>query len=191
MMIGKLVNVRPMEKADVPLLTRWWNDPRAFAPEEARWPTKASEFETRAARKPNYDKRGEFVVVLTTTAGTEQETIVGHCGYFRPSPVPALRCLEIGFATHPDHRRQGYATMAARLLVNQMFAATPVYRIQAHCRATNAGSQRVLAGVAMTHEATLRGYAYVGGAYEDAYLYSILRPEWSNAAAYAERFGEL
>ena len=191
MLIGQTVALRPVEKADLSLLAGWWSDPRMFEPDEARWPTRAADLEARIAKKPNYDKAGEFVVVLSETLGTDNETIVGHYGFLTPSRIPALRCFEIGFSTHPNHRRKGYATIAGRLLVNQLFNATIVHRIQAHCRTTNIGSQRVTEGIGMTREATLRSCAYVGGTYHDVHLYSILRPEWADSEAYTARFGGL
>ena len=191
MLIGQTVSRRPVDTSDVPLLAGWWNDPRMFEPDEARWPTRAADLEARMAKKPNYEKSGEFMVVLSETLGTDSETIVGHHGFLTSSRIPVLRCFEIGFSTHPDHRRKGYATLAGRLLINQLFNATGVHRIQAHGRTTNIGSQRVMENIGMTREATLRGCTYFSGAYHDVHLYSILRPDWADGQTYAARFGGL
>jgi RimJ/RimL family protein N-acetyltransferase len=191
MLIGKTVALRPVEKSDVPLLTRWWNDPAAFDSSAARWPTRSAEIEARVARKPNYEKRGEFLVVLTETLGTDHETAVGHYSYISPFRFPLSRCLEIGYSTFVEHRRKGYAAMAGRLLVNQLFNATQVHRIQAHCLTTNGPSQRVMEAIGMTHEATLRGFIYESGIYHDVHLYAIVRPEWKDCDSYAARSGSL
>ena len=129
MLIGQTLSLRPVEKSDVPLLAKWQNDPRTYDSAEGRWPVRPAYLEDRLAKKPDYDKRGEFLAVLTDTLYTDHEIAVGHLGFLVPSAIPALRCFELGFGIHPDHRRKGYATMAGRLLINQLFNATAVYRV--------------------------------------------------------------
>ena len=191
MLCGKTVALRPVAPSDVELLVSWFNAPAFFDSAAGRWPTRAKEIEAHAAKAPNYNKRGEFLVVLADTRGTPDETPVGHIMFDVPTRFPACRCFEIGFGTHPDHRRKGYATQAARLLIDQLFNAQRCHRIQAHCLADNLASQRVIEGLGMTREGILRGFAYRGGCYNDVCLYSILRPDWADSPSYAKRFGGL
>jgi len=191
MLRGRTVALRPWEKRDVPLLTRWRNDPEFRDASAGLWPTRAQELEEQVAHKLDYRRRGDFLIVLADTLGTAQETAVGEIGFFVPNRSPALHCFEIGYSVHPDHRRQGHATQAARLLVNRLFSAHTVHRVQAHCRVDNMASQRVLENAGMTREGVLRGVWYTGGRYGDAFGYSILRTDWGSPKTYAERFGGL
>ncbi|HUU82496.1 MAG TPA: GNAT family protein [Phycisphaerae bacterium] len=191
MLRGKNVALRPVEPRDVELLTSWWNDPAFIEGAAGRWPTRSQEVAKRVAKKPNYDKLGEFLIVSADTLGTDRETPLGHIAFSAPLRLPTCDCREIGFGINPDHRRRGYATQAARLLIDRLFSAQQVHRIQAHCRVENVASQRVLEGAGMTREGTLRGFAYLAGRYLDVDLYSILRPEWGDRQSYADRFGGL
>ncbi len=191
MLRGSKVALRPVEVSDVELLTAWWNDPAFVDGGPSRWPTRTSEVEKRVGKKLDFEKGGEFMIVQSGTLGTPKETPVGHIGFFVPYRFPVLHCLEIGFNIHPDHRGQGYATQAARMLIDRIFGAERVQRVQAHSRVSNVGSQRVLEQAGMTREGTLRSLAYLAGQYEDVHFYSILRPEWGDSQAYAQRYGGL
>lgn len=191
MLRGKNIALRPVEERDVELLTSWWNDPVFLDGATSRWPTRAQEIKERVTKKPNYDKRGEFLIVLADTLGTPEETPVGHIAFGAPLRLPLCSCLEIGFGIDPEHRGRGYATQAARILIDRLFSAQGVHRIQAHCRMDNVASQHVLEAAGLTREGTLRGFVLHEGQYEDVYLYSILRPEWGDRQSYAARFGGL
>jgi RimJ/RimL family protein N-acetyltransferase len=191
MLKGKEVALRPVEQADLGLLTSWWNDAAFRDAPASHWPIRPQEMERRIAKKPNYSKSGEFMIVLTETLRGSNEVRVGHIAFFELIKIVVCRCFDIGFSVHPDHQRKGYATQAGRLLIDKLFNSRPIHRIQAHCRVSNTASQRVLEKLGMTREGTLRGFARAGGKYEDASLYSILRPEWGSTESYTKRFGGL
>lgn len=66
-------------------------------------------------------------------------------------PQPSLYRIEIGlyYAVHPTHRRQGYASEAARALVDFAFGRLQLGRIVATTERDNAGSQAVMRRLGM------------------------------------------
>ncbi len=84
---------------------------------------------------------------------------------------------------HPGFRRRGLATQAACLLINHLFAATPVPRIQATVAVDNAASCRVTAA-GMQCDGVYRQVTFLHGRWIDMYLDAIVRGDWGDEAAY-------
>lgn len=73
---------------------------------------------------------------------TESRTVVGSAGFQgRPN---ADGEIELGYGVHTDFRNRGYATEAARALVEWAFKQPGVARITAHCDQANVASRRVV-----------------------------------------------
>jgi ribosomal-protein-alanine N-acetyltransferase len=73
----------------------------------------------------------------------ESRTIVGSSGFQgRPN---ADGDVEIGYGVHADFRNRGYATEAARALVEWAFEQPGVKTVMAHCDQDNIASHRVVA----------------------------------------------
>jgi RimJ/RimL family protein N-acetyltransferase len=83
----------------------------------------------------------------------------------------------IGIDLLPEARGRGYGTTAQRLLVEYLFAHTPVHRIEADTESDNVAEQRALTKAGFTREGVLRGAGFRGGSYRDLVLFSILRDE--------------
>jgi ribosomal-protein-alanine N-acetyltransferase len=73
---------------------------------------------------------------------SETRTVVGSAG-FQGRPNPAGE-VEIGYGVHGDFRNRGYATEAARALVEWAFEQPGVKRVTAHCDQENIASHRVV-----------------------------------------------
>ena len=88
----------------------------------------------------------------------------------------ARRIAEIGYHMKKALWGQGYATEAAKAVVEIAFARCPdLQRIQANIHPDNIGSIRVVERIGMELEGTLRAYSFVNGAPADEAVYSILR----------------
>jgi [ribosomal protein S5]-alanine N-acetyltransferase len=68
---------------------------------------------------------------------------------FKGPPVDGL--VEIAYAIVPQHQGRGYATAAARLLVEHAFACDDVSMVCAHTLPQGAASQRVLQKAGFQH----------------------------------------
>ena len=165
MLEGKSVNLRIMEREDLPLYVRWVNDPGFFGEYNPLEQT------TRTEMEKNYDsappeKRKFFIE-------KKDGTKIGVVNTF---PVGEL--LEIGFTLIPSERGNGYGTEAVTILIDYLFLSKDLVRIQAYTDPRNTASQRVLDKVGFKKEGVVRKSMFIHGEWRDLLLYSILREEW-------------
>ncbi len=86
------------------------------------------------------------------------------------------RIAEIGYHIRRSLWGQGYASEAAKALVEVAFSKCPgLQRIQANIHPENTGSIRVAEHAGMVYEGTLRNYSYVAGEAADEAVYAVLR----------------
>ena len=86
---------------------------------------------------------------------------------------------ELGWALHPDHTGQGYATEAVRELIRICFADLGLRRVTAGCFAANEASWRLMERVGMRREIhTVRESLHRSGAWLDGMGYALLADEW-------------
>ena len=90
---------------------------------------------------------------------------------------------EIGWALGVEHRGQGYATEAARALMDYGFSSLGLHRIYADTSSDNLASWRVMERLGMRREALLRGSAYEDVKWVDKYIYGMLADEWRDTGA--------
>jgi RimJ/RimL family protein N-acetyltransferase len=102
--------------------------------------------------------------------------LIGHV-YFHP--WFGLRTYEIGWVVRTDQQARGYATEAARALLDHAFESLGLHRVIASCHAENAASRRVMEKLGMRREAHFRKCGLGGdGEWFDEYLYAVLAEEW-------------
>lgn len=79
---------------------------------------------------------------------------------------------EFGFVFHRDFWSQGYATEAAKLLLQLGFDHLQLRRISATCHPDNHASARVLEKAGLEYEGRMRSHLFVRGAWRDSLLYA-------------------
>jgi len=94
----------------------------------------------------------------------------------------AHRRGELGYWVGVPFWNQGFATEAARALVDFSFHELGLNRIQARHMTRNPGSGRVMQKVGMRPEGIHRQHIVAHGKTEDIAMYAILREEWQGAA---------
>jgi RimJ/RimL family protein N-acetyltransferase len=165
---GKNVNLRVMEKEDLPLFVEWFNKPEVFGeynPLRQMSRTEAEKmFESPLELKP---------FIIEKKDGSK----IGFVAHFYVLH-PAGRQLEIGYSLVPSERGKGYCTEAAKIMVDYLFLSKESMRIQAQTDPRNVASQKVLEKIGFKKEGTVRKSFFMRGEWRDAYLYSILREEW-------------
>lgn len=92
------------------------------------------------------------------------------------------RQAEIGYIFHPAFHGQGYASEAARMLLQMGFAGAGVHRIYARCAVANDASWKVMERLRMRREAHFREHAFVKGAWDEEFVYALLEHEWRAGA---------
>lgn len=92
---------------------------------------------------------------------------------------PDFRSASLGYCLAESAWGQGYATEAARALLEWAFASLDLNRVQAEADTRNAASARVLEKLGFVREGTLREDCIVDGDVSDSWVYGLLRRDWS------------
>jgi len=100
------------------------------------------------------DERSRGTAFLAVELPSEGR-MIGHLYFGQIEPVE-LRTCELGYIFNPRYHRRGYATEAARALVDHAVAAMGVHRVVANCNPANVASWRVLEKIGFALEGHLR-----------------------------------
>jgi ribosomal-protein-alanine N-acetyltransferase len=164
---GKTVNLRVMEKEEIPMYLEWLNNPEFMG--EYQLPTQWSRTELEKAFETSPFEPKIFIIEKKD--GSKIGFIMQYNSY-----LGLGKLLEIGYSLLPSERGKGYCTEATQLMMDYLFLSMDVSRVQATISIRNKASERVLEKTGFSREGTIRKTAR--GARRDAYLYSILREEW-------------
>lgn len=93
------------------------------------------------------------------------------------------RTAEIGFTFDPRCQGKGFATEAARALVDWAFTAAGIHRVIGRAEARNIASARVLEKLGMRREAHLVENEWVKGEWQSELIYAVLAREWPSRSA--------
>ena len=88
------------------------------------------------------------------------------------------RTAEVGFILDPRQQGKGFATEAARALLDWAFTSAGLHRVIGRTEARNAASARVLEKLGMRLEAHFVENEWVKGEWQSELVYSILEREW-------------
>ncbi len=174
MIVGELIDLRPIVAEDLDRLEAWIVEPEYAGPFNTLGLTRPGTFRAGFARDGLLtDDRGTLLIV--TKAGE----LAGDIG-FRSVSFGGNRgnnCYELGITVAAAWRGHGYGTEAQRLLAAFLFATYPIARVQASTDRENIGEQRSLERAGFTREGVLRQAQFRAGAWHDMIMYSKLRDE--------------
>ena len=105
------------------------------------------------------------------------DTVRGLVGMARN--IEMTRDWEIGWMVHPDAWGKGYASEAARRVIDLAFDQLGAHRVIAFCDVENLASERVMQKLGMWREAIMRQTRLLRGEWRDELLYAILESEWA------------
>ena len=88
----------------------------------------------------------------------------------------AHRHGEIGYWIGEEYWGQGYATEAAKAVLDFAFLGKDFHRVYARFFASNPASGKVMEKCGMTYEGTQKDHIFKEGRYEDLLLFGILNP---------------
>lgn len=163
---GKSVNLKVVEKEDLPLLAEWSNDPEYLGDYIWLLQQSRTEWEKRYDSLPA-DTKWFFIEKKDgTKIGTMFHWLNGNL-------------LEIGYVLVPSERGKGYCTEAVKIIVDYLFLSKVIERVQAITDVKNFASQNVLKKAGFKKEGIIRRSAFIRGEWRDGCLYSILREEWN------------
>jgi [ribosomal protein S5]-alanine N-acetyltransferase len=91
---------------------------------------------------------------------------------------PDFRSASLGYVLEQAAWGHGYATEAARAVLQWAFDTLDLNRVQAEADTRNAASARVLEKLGFVLEGTLREDCVVNGEVSDSWVFGLLRREW-------------
>jgi RimJ/RimL family protein N-acetyltransferase len=168
------LRLRPFTGADADALfalhsnahvLRYWDSPP--------WsePARAERF-IAVCRQLGEDGSGARVAMDRASDGV----FIGWCGLTKWNPD--YRSASLGYCLDDEAWGHGYATEAARALLQWGFETLDLNRVQAEADTRNAASARVLEKLGFVLEGTLREDCVVNGDVSDSWVYGLLRREW-------------
>jgi ribosomal-protein-alanine N-acetyltransferase len=101
---------------------------------------------------------------------------IGWCSLTRWNPD--YRSASMGYCFDDAAWGSGYATEAARAVLQWAFDTLDINRVQAETDTRNAASARVLEKLGFVREGTLREDCVVNGDVSDSWVYGLIRREW-------------
>ena len=167
---GDRVGLHPVEEADLPFLAEVMNDPNVWRTLGSRTPR--NQEQEREWLEGLADRDG--VVLLVAVDGEP----VGSVGYGDVNPDWGT--AEVGYALHPDHWGNGYATEAVTLLTRYAFEERRLAKLTAGVYEHNPASMRVLEKAGWHEEAVLECEAFVGGERVDLLRFAAHADSWAS-----------
>jgi len=150
-------------------------DPRylRYYPWTDRTEAEVRDFVQMQIRDQEPRPRRKFQLAITLPDSGE---LIGNCGVRRKDGNDFEG--DIGYELNPEHWRRGYATEAARAMVDYGFRELGLHRVSAWCIADNAASARVLEKAGLRLEGRLRENEHFKDRYWDTLLFGLLEEEW-------------
>lgn len=126
---------------------------------------------------------GEFLALAVEHEGVlVGDLMLRFSAAHGPDEAPSI--AELGWVFDPGHAGRGFATEAARALVDLAFSTYPLHRLMAQLDPRNTRSAALCERLGMTHEAhTREDYPDREGGWSDTAVYGLLRREWESGRA--------
>ncbi len=161
--------VRRFDAGDVPAFAAYRSDP-----EVARYQSWEAPVPDAEAR----DLVAEFVAAEEGAPGWFQYAVElrgggGLIGDVGVCVDPNRMQAELGFTIASAHQRRGYATEAARCVLDRLFARG-IRRVSAECDARNTASARLLERLGFRPEGHRRRHTWLKGEWTDDLLFGLL-----------------
>ncbi len=169
---GEKVNLRAVERADAPLIWRWWNDPAVMrywgAPEST---VSLAEVERRVEEwlQDERDAGRPGCLIVETLEGEAIGQVV--LSEYRPEARSVVLSLMIGETVWWG---QGYGTDLVKTILGACFDTWNLHRVVVRSETSNERAHRLYARCGFTLEATLRDAAFFDGRFEDVLVFGIL-----------------
>lgn len=176
----KSYSLRPLEKADLVCVARWFQDVGDLAVFDrgARVPYDLPTCERLWNMSGNTDDAGEKCWFAITSEAVE---VIGIVGLERISHVN--RDAVIALYVDPSNRRTGIGIRASTLMLDFAFRQLGLNRVTSFYRADNTGSRDLTARAGFTIEGTMRKAWFADGIFHDMVVVGILADEWTGIRA--------
>jgi RimJ/RimL family protein N-acetyltransferase len=176
MIPGETINLRSVERDDVPLLHRWFNDPVLMDGWGWSAPVRsiqhvASQIEDWLARETALDR--PEALIAESLAGDPIGLIVLRV------ERPESRSVELSLLVDADYWGEGFGLDMMQTVLEACFGGWGVHRIGVRVEAGNERALALYRRLGFKEEGRLRQAAFRDGRHEDVLLFGQLAAEWS------------
>lgn len=170
--MGKRVYLRPVEKNDLELVTRWINDPEVTQFLTVAYPmTLASEL----GWYEGLSKKDTDVVLVI--ALVENNRPIGITGLHKINHINGVATTG-SFIGEKDLWSRGYGSEAKMLMLDYAFNTLNLRKVCSQVYSTNPRSKRHLEKCGYQEEGVLRAHAYRNGIYIDIHEMAVFKDEF-------------
>ncbi|HEX4225186.1 MAG TPA: GNAT family N-acetyltransferase [Pseudonocardiaceae bacterium] len=169
--------LRPYAETDFPFLCDMYARPEVvrFLYEEPRPAPEVRKWLDARIGNVAIDKEGDYLSLVIASKDAP-ETLIGNAMLRWISATHGSG--ELGYTIHPDHKGNGYATEAAKAILDLGFGQTKLHRIIGRLDGRNIASHRILQKIGMRTEAHLVENEWIKGEWTDEIICALLRSEW-------------
>jgi ribosomal-protein-alanine N-acetyltransferase len=121
------------------------------------------------------EKRSKYFLRIETKDGIH----VGEIGYSITSFTPLGNMGELGYFIREEMQKKGYASEAAKRLIEFAFKEGGLIRLYCSCLKENAPSEALMKKIGLIKEAELRDYEYHDGKLKTRVIYRLLKDEYA------------
>lgn len=162
---------------DEDMLKYWISDPNIQSLySEPTYSTKEEVKELLDKYKSSYEKEDYYRWAIISKNSNE---CIGQIAYFLVDNKNHF--AEIEYCIGSNFQKRGFATEAARAVIEFGFNKINLHKVQICHKSINIPSKKVIEKCGLTFEGALRDYFYFEGRYVDRLYYSILRSEFENS----------
>lgn len=167
------LKLRELSQDDFQAIHKYAGDLEAvkYTPFGPNTEEETQEFINRALKQQREQPRTDYPLGIVLK---HEDKLIGACGIHDVTEVQA----SIGYILNRRYWGNGYATEAAKALIDHLFNELGVHRVYATCDPENHASINVLEKVGMSLEGRLRENTIIRGKYRDSLIYGILVDEW-------------
>ena len=172
MIEGERIILRAWERDDLPVFTRWLNDPEVTVYVGRPFPNLSLEQET-AFYDETLEENGYRYVIVVKESGV----MVGTCSFYHRDE--RNRAVEVGIIIgEKDYWSQGYGREALKLMLKIGFEGLGMNRIWLRHVDFNGRGHRAYEAAGFREEARMRQSVWVNGAMRDDVFMSVLAEEY-------------
>ena len=143
-----------------------------YIPAEPLEPADVGKFVAERAGATSIAADGDAIILAVEHQGRVIGDVVIKAGQL------ADRQAELGWSLNPAYQGNGYATEAARELINMCFTDLGMHRAWAQIDPRNVASARLCERLDMRQEAHFREDIWFKGEWGDTAIYAVLASEW-------------
>lgn len=172
------LRLRPLRETDVDDLLEYHGDPEVIR--YIPWSRRSRDDVSEAIRSHDnaafpFVTEGDGLVLGWELKATGR--VIGQSNTALVSRVN--QTADIGWVTHRNFWRQGYASEATSRVLSLLLTRSPVHRVVANIDTQNPESARLAEKLGMRKEGEFRKAAFTKGAWSDMWLYAILREDFT------------